>query len=82
MIKILISLFIVALFIYMRLNPYKDKLNTQSLKIYNILDACFRPIFSIIAKVIKPRQVGIGLQIDLSSIVVLILLLIILNFIK
>lgn len=82
MMKILISLFIVALFIYMRLNPYKDKLNRQSLKIYNSLDACFRPIFSIITKVIKPRQIGIGLQVDLSSIVVLILLLIILNFIK
>lgn len=79
MLKTLISLFIIALFVYMRLSPYKDKLNQRPLKVYNSLDSCIRPISSIIGKMCKPRQIGVGLYIDISSIILLLILLLILN---
>lgn len=79
MIKIIIYILIVGLFLYSKLLPYKDKLSHQYKGIFNFFDALFRPIFNFMRKFIKPFQVGFGLAIDMSQIVLLILLLILLQ---
>jgi uncharacterized protein YggT (Ycf19 family) len=78
MLKILICVLIVGLFLYSKLLPYKDKLNHQYKGIFNFFDALFTPIFNFMRKYIKPFQVGFGLSVDMTQIVLLILLLILL----
>ncbi len=79
MIKIIIYILIIGLFLYSKLLPYKDKLSHQYKGIFNFFDALFMPIFNFTRKFIKPFQVGIGLAIDMSQIVLLMLLLILLQ---
>jgi hypothetical protein len=78
MIKILISVLIVGLFLYSKLLPYKDKLSLQYKGIFSFFDALFTPIFNFMRKFIKPFQVGFGLSVDMTQIVLLIILLILL----
>jgi len=75
---ILIEIFIVALFLYSKLLQYKDKLNDKNLKIFNFFNSIFEPILKFLKKIFKPFEVGQGLSIDLSSIVLLIVMLIML----
>lgn len=78
-ISLIISVLVVGLFLYSKLLPYKDKLNQKYRKIFDFFNALFSPFFSFLKKAIKPFQVGVGLFLDMSQIVLLILLLIILN---
>lgn len=75
MIDILIYILIVGLFLYSKLLPYKDKLSHQYKGIFNFFDSLFTPIFNFMRKYIKPFQVGTGLSVDMSQIVLLILFL-------
>ena len=77
---ILLSLLIVGLFLYSKLLPYKDKLNPQYKKIFDFFNSIFTPIFNFLKNLVKPFQVGIGLSVDMSQIVLLIAFLILLNF--
>ena len=77
---ILLSLLIVGLFLYSKLLPYKDKLNPQYKKIFDFFNSIFTPIFNFLKNLVKPFQVGIGLSVDMSQIVLLIVFLILLNF--
>ena len=77
---ILLSLLIVGLFLYSKLLPYKDKLNPQYKKIFDFFNSIFTPIFNFLKNLVKPFQVGIGLSVDMSQIVLLIVFLILLDF--
>lgn len=76
---ILLSILIVGLFLYSKLLPYKDKLNPQYKKIFDFFNSIFTPIFNFLKNLIKPFQVGIGLSVDMSQIVLLIIFLLLLN---
>lgn len=80
LIPILINILIVGLFLYSKLLPYKDKLNTQYKKIFDFFNSIFSPIFNFLKNIVKPFQVGLGLSVDMSQIVLLIFFLMILNF--
>jgi hypothetical protein len=80
LIPILINILIVGLFLYSKLLPYKDKLNPQYKKIFDFFDNIFTPIFNFLKNIVKPFQVGLGLAVDMTQIVLLIILLMLLNF--
>lgn len=73
------NIFIIGLFLYSKLLPYKDKLNNQYKGIFNFFNTVFEPIFRFLKRFIKPFQVGQGLSVDMTQIVLLIILLIIAN---
>lgn len=79
-IKIFIHVLIVGLFLYSKLLPYKDKLNPQYRTIFDFFNSIFAPIFGFLKNIVKPFQVGLGLAVDMSQIVLLIILLMFLNF--
>ena len=78
-VPIVLNILIIGLFLYSKLLPYKDKLNPQYKKIFEFFNSLFTPIFNFLKKVIKPFQVGKGLFVDMSQVVLLILFLILLN---
>jgi hypothetical protein len=80
LIPILINILIVGLFLYSKLLPYKDKLNPQYKKIFDFFDSIFTPIFNFLKNIVKPFQVGLGLAVDMTQIVLLIIFLMLLNF--
>jgi hypothetical protein len=79
LIPILISILIIGLFLYSKLFPFKDKLNPKYKKIFDFFNSLFSPIFNFLKIRIKPFQVGLGLSIDMSQIVLLIIFLMLLN---
>lgn len=79
-IPIFINILIVGLFLYSKLLPHKDKLKPQYKKIFEFFNGLFSPFFNFLKKRIKPFQVGIGLSVDVTQIVLLIIFLIFLNF--
>lgn len=80
MIRILISILIIGLFLYSKLLPHKDKLNPLYRKIFDFFNSIFSPIFNFFKNIVKPFQVGLGLSVDMSQILLLIIFLMILNF--
>lgn len=79
-IPLFINFLIIGLFLYSKLLLYKDKLNPQFRKIFDFLNNLFSPVFNFLKNIVKPFQVGIGLSVDMSQIVLLIIFLTILNF--
>lgn len=79
-IPVLINILIIGLFLYSKLLPHKDKLNPKYKKIFDFFNRIFSPIFNFFKRFIKPFQVGIGLYVDMSQIVLLIIFLMLLNF--
>ena len=79
-VPIVLNILIVGLFLYSKLLPYKDKLNPQYKKIFDFFNSIFSPIFNFLKNIVKPFQVGLGLSVDMSQIVLLIVFLILLNF--
>lgn len=75
-----INILIIGLFLYSKLLPHKDKLNTQYKKIFEFFNSIFSPIFNFLKNMVKPFQVGLGLSVDMSQIVLLIIFLMLLNF--
>lgn len=80
MLRIIISLLIIGLFLYSKLLPYKDKLSPQYKNIFDFFNSIFSRIFIFLKNIVKPFQVGIGLSVDMSQIVLLIIFLMLLNF--
>lgn len=78
-IPLILNVLIVGLFLYVKLLPYKDKLKTQHKSIFSFFNSIFTPILNFLKKFIKPFQVGQGLSVDLTHIILLILLLLFLN---
>ena len=80
LIPIFINILVVGLFLYSKLLPHKDKLNPQYKKIFDFFNRIFSPIFNFLKNMVKPFQVGIGLYVDMSQIVLLMIFLMLLNF--
>jgi hypothetical protein len=75
------NVLIICLFVYTKLLPHKDKLNLQYKKTFKLFKYVFDPIINFLTKFIPPFQVGQGIALDLTQIILLILLLMVLNFI-
>lgn len=73
------NIFIIGLFLYSKLLPHKDKLNPSYKGIFNFFYSIFFPVLKFLNRFFKPFQVGTGLSIDMTQIVLLIILLIIVN---
>jgi hypothetical protein len=78
-IPIFINILIVGLFLYSKLLSHKDKLNPQYRKIFDFFNTIFSPIFNFLKIRIKPFQVGVGLSIDMTQLILLIIFLMLLN---
>ncbi|MCC6842874.1 MAG: YggT family protein [Saprospiraceae bacterium] len=78
-ISYLANIFIIGLFLYSKLLPYKDKLNNQYKGIFNFFNTIFSPLLNLLKRFIKPFQVGQGLAVDMTQIVLLLILLLIAN---
>ena len=80
LIPVLMNILIIGLFLYSKLLPYKDKLNSKYRQIFDFFNRLFVPILNFLKNSIKPFQVGMGLYVDISQIVLLIVFLLLLNF--
>ena len=78
---ILINILIVGLFLYSKLAPYKNRLTGKYLKTFNFFEGIFNPLLSFLKKIAKPAQVGNGIAVDMSQIILLLLLLLTLKFV-
>lgn len=76
--KFILFVLIIGLFLHSKLLPHKDKLHLKYLRIFKFFDSIYSPIISFLRKFIHPYQVGIGLSIDMASLVFLILLIVLL----
>lgn len=78
LIPILISILILGLFLYSKLLPYKDKLNPQYRNVFDFFNSIFTPFLNFLKNIVKPFNVGIGLSVDMSQIILLLLFLLLL----
>lgn len=78
---IFVNILIVGLFLYSKLTPYKDRLTGSHLKTFNFFDKIFNPVLAIFRPLARPAQVGNGIAVDMSQIILLIILLIVLKFV-
>lgn len=78
---ILINVLIVGLFLYSKLTPYKNRLTGKYIKAFNFFESIFNPLLNFLKKIAKPAQVGSGIAVDMSQIILLLLLLLILKFV-
>jgi hypothetical protein len=78
---IIIDVFIVGLFLYSKLLPYKDKLNNQYKGTFGFFSSVFNPVLNFLRSFAKPFPVGQGLSVDMTQIILLILLLLLSKFI-
>lgn len=79
LISIIVTILVVGLFLYSKLLPYKDKLNPHYRKVFDFFNIFFSPIFNFLKNRIKPFQVGVGLSIDMTQLLLLIIFLMLLN---
>lgn len=75
----LANIFIIGLFLYSKLLPYKDKLKDPYLRIFNFFNGAFSPVLNFLKRFIKPFQVGHGIAVDMTQLVLLLLFLLIVN---
>ena len=72
---ILLNVLIIGLFLYSKLLPYKDRLDQRYKGTFDF----FSKLLNFLRGVFKPTQVGSGLSVDMSQIVLLIVLLLLLG---
>jgi YGGT family len=80
MLFILTNVLIIGLFLYSKLLPHKDKLDGQYKGMFVFFSNIFEPILNFMRGFIKNAQVGQGLQVDMTQIVLLIILLLLAKF--
>ncbi len=78
---LLLSTVIIGLFLYSKLLPYKDRLNQKYRKIFDFFNNLFTPILNLLKGFMKPFNVGQGLSVDMTQILLLAILLLILKFV-
>lgn len=76
-IKIILAVLIIGLFLFSKLLPYKDKLSSRYKSIFDLFLNIFTPVLNGLKSLIQPFEVGPGLSVDMTQIVLLALLLII-----
>ena len=72
---ILINVLIVGLFLYSKLLPYKDKLSGQFKSAFDFFSSIFTPLLNSLKSLFKPFEVGQGLSVDMTQLVLLVILL-------
>lgn len=75
----IVNIFIIGLFLYSKLLPYKNKLNKQYSGLFNFFNNVFTPILNFLRRFIKPFKVGQNLAIDMTQVVLLLLFLLMAN---
>lgn len=78
-IPILVSFLIIGLFLYSKLLPYQDKLSPKYKKVFELFNKIFSPIFGFLKKRMQPFQVGTGIYVDMSQLVLLVVFLLLVN---
>jgi hypothetical protein len=81
LIYIFINILIVGLFLYSKLLPHKSRLTGKYLKTFNFFESLFNPLLNVLKKIAKPAQVGNGIAVDMSQIILLVLFLLILKLV-
>jgi hypothetical protein len=81
LIYIFINILIVGLFLYSKLLPYKSRLTGKYLKTFSFFESLFNPLLNFLKRIAKPAQVGNGIAVDMSQIILLLLLLLTLKFV-
>ena len=76
---LIINSFILSLFLYSKLLPYKSNLDNKYRGVFNFFENIFSPILIFLKKFIKPFHIGNLLYIDLSEFILFLFLLLILN---
>jgi uncharacterized protein YggT (Ycf19 family) len=76
-IYLLLNVLIIGLFLYSKLRPYKDRLDKKYQSVFGFFSKLFDPVLGFLRGRIKPFQVGSGLAVDMSQIILLILLLLV-----
>ncbi len=79
--SIIVDVFIIGLFLYSKLLPYKDKLNERYKKVFNFFSNFFDPALTFLRSFAKPFQVGQGISVDMSQVILLVLFLLLSKFI-
>lgn len=77
--KIVLDILIVLLIFYMKVLPYKDKLNEDFKSVFRVADTCFSKILLFMSKRIPNLVIGSGISIDSSQLVLLFILVLLLN---
>ena len=72
---ILINVLIIGLFLYSKLLPYRDKLSGQFKSAFDFFSSIFTPILNSLKSLFKPFEVGQGLSVDMTQLILLIILL-------
>jgi hypothetical protein len=75
LIKLFINVLIIGLFLYSKLLPFKDKLSGSYSGVFSFFNSILAPILTFLKTFFKPFQVGQGLSVDMTQIILLILLL-------
>ncbi len=75
--KCIINFFIIGLFLYSKLLPYKDRLEGSYKSLFMFFDSVFEPLTKMLRKVVKPVQAGRTLGVDLSQVILLVLFLLV-----
>lgn len=75
LLHLIINILIVGLFLYSKLLPYEERLTGQYKQTFNFFKSIFKPVLSLFSG-IKPFQVGTGLSVDMTQILLLIILLV------
>ena len=76
---LILNIMIIGLFFYSKLTPHKARLTGKYLKIFNFFERFFAPLLNLLGKIAKPAQVGNGIAVDMSQIILLLLFLMLLN---
>ena len=79
LIKLFAVVLIIGLFLYSKLLPHKAKLNNKYLSTFNFFQSIFNPILNVLKPIFKPLQVGTGLAVDSTQMVLFIVLLLIIT---
>lgn len=72
---IIINVLIIGLFLYSKLLPYKDKLSGQFKSAFDFFSSILTPLLNSLKSLFKPFEVGQGLSVDMTQLVLLVILL-------
>jgi len=76
-----LNIFVVGLFLYSKLLPYRDKLENQFKSAFDFFSRVFEPVLNFLKRFFTPFQVGQGIAVDMTQIVLLLILLFLINLI-
>jgi hypothetical protein len=76
---LILDALVIGLFLYSKLLPHQAILNKKYTSLFNFFNSILTPLMNFIKKNVNPYQVGQGLSVDMSQVILLILFLFLLN---